>query len=123
MIKTCKIHGETEFKLMGKTANARVRCKKCNVDAVTKRRRDMKVILVKEFGGKCKLCGYDKYIGSLAFHHLDPSTKNYHIGSRGLTRGIKRLREEVSKCILVCHNCHSEIHAGLHNLAALTSDS
>jgi hypothetical protein len=33
--------------------------------------------LVDYKGGKCIKCGYNKYIGNLAFHHLDPSKKDF----------------------------------------------
>jgi DNA-binding Lrp family transcriptional regulator len=62
-------------------------------------------------GGKCKICEYDKCIGALEFHHLDPNEKDFRISS-----GIKKwelVKKEIEKCILVCSNCHREIHYGL----------
>lgn len=69
----------------------------------------MKEQLVKEFGGKCKLCGYDKHLAALQFHHLDPKDKSFQISS-GSNKGINQLREEAKKCILVCANCHAILH-------------
>lgn len=66
-----------------------------------------------EAGGKCKLCGYSKCLRSLAFHHLDPSTKEYDIARLIRTHGKKTLYAEIKKCVLICANCHGEIHAGL----------
>lgn len=61
------------------------------------------------FGGKCERCGYDKCIGSLHFHHTDPSNKSFDIsGNHG--RKISSLIEECKKCILICANCHGEEH-------------
>jgi len=60
-------------------------------------------------GGKCEICGYNKCMRSLDFHHLDPHEKEFGIGSRG-SRSWKRVKKEVDKCILVCSNCHGEIH-------------
>ena len=69
----------------------------------------MKILLVKEFGNKCSICGYDKCIAALEFHHLNPNEKEFHLGQAKTTNLIK-LRSELSKCILVCSNCHKEIH-------------
>ncbi len=59
---------------------------------------------------KCSLCGYGKYVGALCFHHIDPTQKDRDITS---TKWSK-LKLEISKCQLVCFNCHMEIHSGLH---------
>lgn len=88
------------------------RKQKIGGNSVMRRIHKVKKMLVDEFGGKCSKCGYDKYIGALEFHHLDPKEKEFNIASRN-TRSYEKLREEAEKCILVCSNCHKEIHAGL----------
>lgn len=115
-LRVCKKHGETSFLGIGKGKNARVRCKKCNVERVSDRRRKVKCILVEEAGGKCIICGYNKCVAALHFHHKDPSGKDFNLALKGETRSIDSMREEASKCILVCANCHSEIHAGVTNI-------
>lgn len=60
-------------------------------------------------GGKCSICGYDKCIQALEFHHLD-TNKDFGIGDNGYTRAWSKVKEELDKCILVCANCHREIH-------------
>lgn len=107
MIKVCKKHGETEFSFR---KSGRWRCKKCSVDSVQKRRWKIKEIAVAYLGGKCNRCGYNKYVGALDFHHLDPSIKEFNIGESGYTRSWERVRVELDKCELVCANCHREIH-------------
>ena len=67
-------------------------------------------------GGKCECCGYDKCVSALEFHHLDSSTKEFGIGQKGYTRSWDKNKEELDKCILVCANCHIEIHCGLVKL-------
>ena len=70
-----------------------------------------KLELIEEKGGKCEICGYDKNIAALDFHHLNPETKSFQLDSRHLSNTtIVKLREEADKCILVCANCHREIH-------------
>lgn len=86
-------------------------------EAVSKRRTILKLMAIEYKGGKCELCGYNKCVGALEFHHLDPEEKDFGISSDGNTRAWKKLRPELDKCILVCSNCHREIHAGLINIS------
>ena len=62
------------------------------------------------------LCGYDRYIGALHFHHVDPSRKEFAVSGRGFTRSIAKMREEAAKCVLLCSNCHAEVEAGIATL-------
>lgn len=109
----CKRHGATEFVLEGR---GHYRCKRCRSTAVSRRRRAVKRKLVDEAGGACILCGYDRWIGALQFHHLDPKTKAFQIGERGLTRSLARSRSEARKCVLLCANCHAEVEGGFATL-------
>ena len=81
--------------------------------AVAKRRRRLKEMAVETKGGKCMICGYSKYIGALDFHHLDETQKEFGLSIRGLTRSWAKILAEIDKCILICANCHREIHGGL----------
>ena len=74
-------------------------------------RRKIKLQLVEYKGGKCEMCGYDRCIDALSFHHKNPNEKDFTIG--GKSYSFERLKKEVDKCIMVCQNCHIEIH---HNL-------
>lgn len=70
-----------------------------------------KLELIKAKGGECEICGYKKNIAALEFHHLDPNTKSFQLDSRNLSNtSPSKLLEEVDKCILVCANCHRELH-------------
>ena len=112
-IRYCNKHGEYLHVL---DSSNRWRCRKCMVEAVQRRRDKIKEMGAQYKGGKCCICGYDKYIGALEFHHLDPNQKDFGISAKGYTRSFERVKEELDKCILVCSNCHKEIHAGLINL-------
>ncbi len=81
--------------------------------AVARRRKKIKEMAVMYKGGKCEFCGYSKYLGALEFHHINPEDKSFGLSLDGLTRSWARVLIEVDKCILVCSNCHREIHAGL----------
>ena len=72
-------------------------------------RRKLKLIDLK--GGKCEICGYNKNIAALEFHHIDSSQKNFSLDIRKLSNSKwDGLIKEVSKCMLLCSNCHREIH-------------
>lgn len=47
----------------------------------------------------------------LDFHHYDPATKSGQI-SLMLSSRTERLAAEVSKCIILCRNCHALFHSG-----------
>jgi hypothetical protein len=80
-----------------------------------KKRILVKNELVEYKGGKCEICEYDKCNKALEFHHLNPKEKDFSISNHSL-KDINKLKKEVDKCILVCSNCHREIHDNLHNL-------
>ncbi len=76
------------------------------------RRYQNKLKAIEYKGGKCVNCGYKKCFDSLDFHHLDPRLKFFNI-SKQLNNSWRILQPELDKCILVCKNCHGEIHAGI----------
>jgi transposase-like protein len=106
----CARHGFTEFWLEQRGI---YRCLRCRSEAVARRRRKLKEILVQEAGGRCAICGYDRWVGALQFHHRDGEKKDFGLADRGLTRSLEVVREEAAKCILLCANCHSEVEAGI----------
>lgn len=112
---TCIRHGVTAFrrKTGGNYACARCASARCASEAVIRRRRRVKQALVSEAGGRCRLCGYDRYVGALEFHHFDPSTKSFSLSHAGVTRSLARAQEEARKCILLCANCHAEVEGGI----------
>jgi predicted nucleic acid-binding Zn ribbon protein len=80
---------------------------------VTQRKRGLarKLKLVKVKGGRCSICGYDKNLSALTFHHLDPSVKDFKLDMRSLSnRKLEPTLSEFKKVILVCANCHAELH-------------
>ena len=74
-------------------------------------RQRTKVRLLEYKGGACERCGYNRCPEALEFHHLDESTKDFQIS--GTTRSWDKMKAEADKCILVCANCHREIHSGM----------
>lgn len=86
------------------------------ISAVSKRRKKIKEMAIKHKGSKCCICGYNKYNGALEFHHLDENLKSFSLGLRGHSRSWERVKEELNKCVILCSNCHKEIHAGVSQL-------
>lgn len=94
------------------SAGGSVYCKPCTNMQTIERMRHTKRLCIEYKGGKCEKCGYDKYDGALEFHHLDPSKKDFAI-SKKKAKYIDSLKPELDKCILVCANCHRELHGGM----------
>jgi hypothetical protein len=111
----CRKHGLTRH--VSVASERRLRCTKCRAEAVSRRRRKVKEILIAEAGGKCAICGYARHPAALQFHHVDPATKSFGLGVRGITRSIERLRAEAAKCVLLCANCHAELEVGAAELS------
>ena len=80
-------------------------------DGVKRRRQKIRRTLLEEHGGRCSKCGYDKCEAALEFHHLDPEGKDFTLATT--SKSLAAIREEAKKCILVCANCHRELHNAL----------
>jgi transposase len=118
VVVICQAHGESEHVVRD---DARPRCARCAAEAVTRWRRRAKQVLVDEAGGRCTCCGYDRCLAALTFHHVDPSTKRFAVGGRGLARSMAVLREEAAKCVLLCARCHAEVEAGVLHVEPISS--
>lgn len=72
-------------------------------------RHRAKQIGVEKLGGKCKKCGIDK-IYLLEFHHRNPEEKEGELSDFSRQYDLTKFMEELSKCDLLCANCHREFH-------------
>lgn len=110
--KFCKKCGETkpitEFYRKGKTLQHC--CKKCSNEYIISTQKLKKQKAIEYKGGKCIICGYNKYFGALEFHHIESDKKEHNL-SYMKTYSFEKMKKELDKCILVCANCHREIHA------------
>jgi hypothetical protein len=90
-------------------------CKKCTTESIKLSRQKLKQVAIAYKGGACKNCGYSKCIGALHFHHRDPKQKDFTIAvaSHNSTLTLEDIKQELDKCILVCANCHGELHSGV----------
>ena len=91
--------------------HGRTRCNSCCSGRATRAQRtELKHRMVAYKGGRCSLCSYDVCIEAMCFHHVDPDSKAFSIaGSHN--RSWPRLREELDRCVLLCKNCHAQLHA------------
>jgi len=65
--------------------------------------KQLKLQYVLEKGGKCERCGYNKNYSALTFHH-----SNGRKGSKSENPENKSF--DINMVMLVCENCHREIH-------------
>ena len=88
-----------------------------------KTRKALKEKAVEYKGGCCCKCGYCKNICALQFHHEDPNEKDFGISSDGVHRSWEKIKIEIDKCILVCANCHAEIHEAEYSIKVLKQEN
>lgn len=82
----------------------------CNSCMANGRREKVKLRAIAYLGGMCRNCGYSRCTRALCFHHVDPSKKDFSLSSHSADRSWEVLRAELDKCVLLCANCHMEIH-------------
>ena len=108
----------TEFwKRKDRVNNLQYICKDCNLKDRLDRQRDFKQQCVDYKGGECQCGGYNACNHALDFHHIDPKIKKFGISKCRKTKVTQEILAELDKCILVCSNCHREIHAGYIDLS------
>lgn len=105
----CKKHGLTDHR--PRSDRDGWLCKKCNSESATKAKQNRKKKCVEYKGGKCERCGYSKCVNALEFHHKNPNEKDFNISTFGYRMSFEELKSELDKCILLCANCHREVHA------------
>ena len=68
--------------------------------------------IIERYGDSCKICGYNKCFDALDFHHLDKNSKEHSPAIMiHSSYDLNEIFKELDKCILVCSNCHREIHS------------
>jgi len=77
-------------------------------ERIKKLREEFKLLL----GGKCCRCNYNKCLFALEFHH-SLGKKEGHLSHMIKNLSKQKVLKELKKCILLCANCHRELHKGL----------
>lgn len=100
----CEVHKQYENKNINSYTKQKVKSER-----VRKQLIDLK-------GSKCSVCGYSKNDSSLCFHHINPEEKIFNIDARTCNGySLEKLTIEANKCLLLCHNCHMELHHPGHS--------
>jgi len=89
---------------------------KPEVDKRNRERAERNKTIVQEakLANPCLFCKEAEPI-ALAFHHVDPTQKDFELSNaRGMSS--QRVINEIAKCVVLCHNCHAKVHAGLLTL-------
>ncbi len=87
-------------------------CRSCDRQRQKNKYQTLKSQAVVYKGGKCMVCEYNRSTAALDFHHLDPDKKDFTLSTRKGTFDAA-FRAELDKCVLLCSNCHREVHAGV----------
>jgi DNA-directed RNA polymerase subunit RPC12/RpoP len=101
-----------EFNLRDKTKGTRrSECKYCHTEYMRKVYSDKKETVSNlKSQIKCGKCG-EKREYVLDFHHLNPNEKDETVAR--MTSNcyrIEKVLNEISKCVVLCSNCHREFH-------------
>jgi hypothetical protein len=88
----------------------KIRNLKCSSCRNRERRWAIKEKAVLFLGGKCSVCGYNKCIDAIDFHHRDADSKEFNL-SWAMNRSWKMVEKELMKCSILCRNCHAEEHS------------
>lgn len=113
LVKTCPKCKEVKelnlfYSRKNKTASSY--CKSCYNIITLERQRQRKRQAIKYKGGKCEICGYSKCQDAFDFHHKNPEEKEFDLGAGRFT-SFDKYKNELDKCMLLCANCHREIHS------------
>ena len=102
MDRLCKHHGKTKFSLYG----GKWRCLLCEV-------KRKKILLEKKKGWvnsfkqqPCNDCNLPWPTYVMDFHHRNRDEKIHSISRGIVTMGKENLLKEITKCDLLCANCH-----------------
>lgn len=88
-------------------------CRDCLKTQARERQTEFKKRCVEYKGGSCVICGYNKCLAAMDFHHLDPSKKEFRLSQKKDRRNWNQIAEELDKCVLLCCRCHREVHDGV----------
>ena len=106
-----------ELQQKGSGGNNRIFCYNClpiNSDRILRNKARAK--LLTDYSDRVKLargcdhCGYNRCAKALDWHHFDESTKDIDPAD-AVRRSLNRYLREIEKCVLLCSNCHREVHS------------
>lgn len=112
---TCQ-YCNKEFQYFRKSSTYRKSCYECIPEGkendASLIRRLIKKKAVEYKNNECYICKKQFPYSVYDFHHLDPTKKDFGLGDKTSTVKWDKVKDEIDKCILVCANCHRQIHSG-----------
>ena len=75
-------------------------------------RRKKKIMAIEHFDGVCLGCRKRYPAPLFEFHHWDSREKEFEIATGGMGRSWQAIVDELVKCVMLCANCHVEVHTG-----------
>ena len=85
-------------------------------DPVVGMRRALKIRAVEAMGASCQACGRTGPSAMFEFHHRDANAKDFGISQDGIPRRWEVIATELAKCVMLCANCHREVHTGVRTI-------
>jgi hypothetical protein len=73
-------------------------------------KRKRKLVVDYKLKRGCQKCGYKKCAGALEFHHKNKNDKEKRVSKMITSCTKEKILTEIKKCIVLCANCHREIH-------------
>lgn len=80
-----------------------------NINREKNRNKVRKLFAEYKKGLECQICG-EKHSACLDFHHRDPDKKELNIAHAVGGYGIETIMNEITKCDILCANCHRKLH-------------
>lgn len=74
---------------------------------------------VNSFKSSCFVCN-ENHIATLDFHHIDPLQKEFTVSRM---YSMKKAKDEIDKCVVLCSNCHRKFHWGDPDVVKLVNTS
>lgn len=116
----CQVTKTLDCFFISKKGKIHSYCRECNKNDIKLRKRNFKTQCLEYKGTKsCIICDYNRCESALSFHHLDPAKKEFTISQIKSTELNQKIKEELDKCVVVCSNCHHEVHGGLVRLTGI----
>jgi len=82
-------------------------CKDCHTKYTLNKFREKRDYLWEVKSQPCADCGNSYHPFAMDLHHLDPNEKEFNFNRR---LSLKRVKEEVNKCVVLCAVCHRLRH-------------
>ena len=115
----CEIPSTPTMRILDNWMKCKLLCRNCHHELhfnenMTIYKKSKQIYLEYKNIDGCEECGYNKCNNSLTFHHLDNKIMKISTCRTNNIDNIKKsVIDELNKCKVLCHNCHTELHSDL----------